>query len=128
MSLLISFHCTLRYLSSQSEVDLEMKSGFNENMSEEEIIWDRLVANPIHVFKLIQRSEGFINDCVPQFEQSFCKYRRPSLFADFLSANLFIHNGKIGLKCRLAIQKGLLFCEFIFVVQNVSSANNEGNL
>ena len=105
MSLLISFHCTLRYLSSQSEVDLEMKSGFNENMSEEEIIWDRLVANPIHVFKLIQRSEGFINDCVPQFEQSFCKYRRPSLFADFLSANLFIYNGKIGLKCRLAIQK-----------------------
>ncbi len=47
------------------------------------------------------------------------KYRRPSLFAAFLSANLLIHIGKIGPKWN-AISR--------LAVQTDGTANNEGKL
>ncbi len=56
---------------------------------------------------------------------------RPSLFADFLSANSLIHIGKMVQKDNFLVKNGLFICEFKIrglKWRNISTANNEGNL
>jgi len=64
-------------------------------------------------------------------EQLTRKYRRPSLFEDFLSANSIIHIEKNAQKWQFFSQKMTFIIEFRDYGpewRNVSTANNEGNL
>ncbi len=63
-----------RYLIDGFEVALELEAGRLEGLDEDEVFMERLVANPIHVFKLIKRALKFIERCFPQIQQSFCKH------------------------------------------------------
>ena len=63
-----------RYLIDGFEVALELEAGRLEGLDEDEVFMERLVANPIYVFKLIKRALKFIERCFPQIQQSFCKH------------------------------------------------------
>lgn len=60
------FKCDFSYLSDRNEVILEIKSGLKGNLSKDDILWNRLVANPIHVFKIVQRSLLFTTKCIQE--------------------------------------------------------------
>ena len=58
-------------------------------------------------------------------------YRRPSLFADFLSANSLIHISKLVKNGNFLVKNGLFICKFKICGpkwRDVSTTNNEGNL
>ena len=57
----------------QLEMELELEAGIIEGLDEEEVFMERLVANPIHVFKLIKRTLKFTEECFPQILHSLCK-------------------------------------------------------
>ncbi len=76
----------------------------------------------------VLRTELFLTDMFQLCLTNWYQYRRPSLFADFLSANSLIHIGK---KNIILQSKMDFICEFMIrglKWQNVSTANNKGNL
>ena len=60
-------------MTDQLEMTLELEAGIIEGLDEEEVFMERLVANPIHVYKLVKRALKFTGECFPQILQSFCK-------------------------------------------------------
>ena len=76
----LSCYTCFRYLEDQLEISLEM-STFTTKMSDDEIIINRLVANPIHVFKLIRRAIRFTDECLPQIQQFLCNNFTPSMIS-----------------------------------------------
>ena len=76
----LSYYTCFRYLEDQLEISLEM-STFTKKMSDDEIIINRLVANPIHVFKLIRRAIRFTDECLPQIQQFLCNNFIPNMIS-----------------------------------------------
>ena len=64
-------------------------------------------------------------------EKIHCKYRQPSLFADFLSVNLLIHDSKLAKNDNFLVKNGCFNSKFKIWGRkwwNVFTANYEGNL
>ena len=77
----------------------------------------------IHSNKLKYHSQFQVQK--QRFKKYIYMYRRPSLIADFLLANLLVRVGKIGQICIFSSRKWTYICEFSMMMMN---ANIEGNL
>ena len=65
-----------RYLVEQEFMALELENGLREGLAEDEVILERLVPNPVHVFKLIKSTLDFAQECIPQIKNSLCEFRQ----------------------------------------------------
>ena len=65
-----------RYLVDQEFMALELENGLREGLAEDEVILERLVPNPVHVFKLIKSTLDFAQECIPQIKNSLCEFRQ----------------------------------------------------
>ena len=107
ISKLLALCC--RYLNEHEGIILEVARYQDKGLPDEEIIMEKLVANPIHVLKIIRAALSFTNDCIPLIQKYVCKLIQVSFFS-FCSLvlknhrnllNPFEENYKFVINCRL---------------------------